>query len=322
MAIDDDSKIRPQANVADLPAHGVWAPACTPVAADLTPDSARFADHVRWLLGNGCHGVVVFGTTGEAPSFSTDERMALLDATLAAGLPPDRLIVGTGCPALTDTVRLSAQAVAAGCAGVLVVPPFYFKAPAEDGIFASYSEIIERTGTAALRLFLYHFPRLSGVPITPALVERLCARYPGVVAGIKDSSGDWDGTQDFLGRFPDLAIFPGSETFLLPGLAAGGAGCITATANINPAAIRAVFDAWQDDHRSDGTAAGLQDGISATRRVIEAYPLAPALKFLLARGRGDPDWGRVRPPMVALDEAAGRELGSALQADGFSVPKF
>lgn len=316
MAVNEVEKAaeKRRERVPEFPCHGVWAPALTPVDAQLAPDARRFIEHVRWLLDTGCHGVVLFGTTGEAPSFSVEERIAMVDAALDAGLPADRLIVGTGCPALTDTVRLTAHAVRQGCAGALVVPPYYFKAPAEDGVFASYAEIIERTGGDGLRLYLYHFPRLSCVPITPSLVERLVERYAAVIAGIKDSSGDWAGTEEFLRRFPDLAVFPGSEAYLLAALEKGGAGCITATANINAGAIRAAFDAWRSGSER---AKALQAEIEATRKAVEAYPLAPALKHLVAHYRAEPGWRRVRPPMVPLAEEAGDRLVAALTGQGF-----
>lgn len=304
------------AAVESRPAFGVWSPAVTPLDASMAPDPEWFVAHARWLLDSGCHGIVVFGTTGEAPSFSVDEREELLGAVLAAGLPADRLIVGTGCPALTDTVRLTAHAIAAGCAGVLVVPPYYYKDPPAEGVFRSYAEIIERTGSGQLRLFLYHFPRLSGVPITVGLIEKLLAAYPSVVAGVKDSGGVWNNTTELLDNFRDeLAIFPGSETFLLDALEAGGAGCITATANVNPGGIRAVYDAW----RAGRNARPLQEGATRIRRVVEAQPLAPALKHLIGTARRDEGWRRVRPPLAPLAADAGVTLGNALEVEGFRL---
>jgi 4-hydroxy-tetrahydrodipicolinate synthase len=295
-------------------AHGVWAPALTPLDADLVPDAARCAAHLRWLLDNGCHGVAVFGTTGEATSFSADERMALLDAALAAGIPPGRLMIGTGCCALTDTLRLTRHAVEAGCNRVLMLPPFYYKGMSDEGLFASYAEVIERLGRADLELFLYHFPRLSGVPITPGLVERMCAAYPEVVHGVKDSSGDAASTADFIARFPDLAIFPGTEMLLLAGLEQGGVGCITASANVNAPAVRRVYDAWRSD---SGEAAALQETISAHRVALQSQPLIPTLKRLVARERDDPAWLIMRPPLSPMNETAVAEQDAALAAAGF-----
>ncbi len=187
MAVQENDMNEAKHGVAALPCHGVWAPALTPLDAELAPDAERFVGHLRWLLDTGCHGVVVFGTTGEAPSFSVAERMALLDAALDAGVPADRVMVGTGCPALSDTVALSAHAVARGCAGVLVVPPYYFKNPPADGVFASYAEVIERVGASGLRLYLSPFPRLSCVPLPPELLARLVEPFRSIVACVKVS---------------------------------------------------------------------------------------------------------------------------------------
>ena len=201
---------------------GVWCPVLTPLDGDLRPDPARFVAHARWLLEEGCHGLVVFGTTGEANSFSVEERSDLLETALGAGLPRERILVGTGCCALTDSVRLTRHALALGVAGVLMLPPFYYKDCPDEALFASFDEVIQRVGTDRFQLYLYHFPRLSGVPITPGLIERLLRRYPDTVKGVKDSSGDWSNTEMLIERFPELAIFPGAETLLLPGLEAGG----------------------------------------------------------------------------------------------------
>jgi 4-hydroxy-tetrahydrodipicolinate synthase len=207
---------------------GVWCPVLTPVDQDLRPDAMRFVAHARWLLDEGCHGLVVFGTTGEANSFTVDERTDFLEAILEAGLPRHRLLVGTGCCALTDTVRLTGHALSRGVAGVLALPPFYYKNLTDEALFNSFDQVIQRVGNADFKLYLYHFPSLSGVPITPGLLERLGAAYPDILAGVKDSSGDWNNTRLLIERFPRLAIFPGAETLLLPALHAGGAGCISA----------------------------------------------------------------------------------------------
>ena len=298
-------------------AHGVWAPVLTPVDEDLAPDAGRFIALARSLLADGCHGIVVFGTTGEANSFSVDERMALLDATLEAGIAPERIIVGTGLCALSDTVRLTAHAVAAGCAGALVLPPFYFKNPSEDGLVASYSEVIERVGESGLKLYFYHFPKLSTVPITPGLIARMRDACPSVIAGVKDSTGDAENTAMLCQTFPDLAIFPGTETLQLDMLRLGGAGTITAGANLNPAGNRAVYDAFRAGDLD--AAQSLQDKATAIRRAMEGAPFAPGLKYILARLHNDPGWARVRPPFVPLAEEAGAALWDAIAAAGFDL---
>ncbi len=301
--------------VEDKAAHGVWAPALTPIDGDLALDTKRYVAHVLGLLDAGCHGVAIFGTTGEASSFSVDERIAALDAVLEAGAPADRLMIGTGLPALTDTVRLTRHAVSVGCNKVLMLPPFYFKGSSDEGLFNSYAQVIERVGEASLRIFLYHFPRLSGVPITPGLIERLLDAFPETVVGIKDSSGDWDSTRTLIENYPAMAIFPGSESLLLKALEAGGVGCITATANVNAPAIRRVFDAWH----SDADAGPLQDDISRVRAVFDQWPLAPALKAVIVDHSGDEGWLALRPPLVPLDDGARRKLLDDLAEAGFDA---
>ena len=290
-------------------AHGVWSPVLVPLRSDLSIDSERFVAHARWLLAQGCHGLALFGTTSEANSFSVPERKVLLEQIVEDGIPPGRLMVGTGCCALTDSVELTRHAMHTGCCRVLMLPPFYYKGVSDEGLFRSFAEVIERVGNPALRVFLYHFPRLSGVPVTEGLIGMLDSAFPEVIAGVKDSSGDWSNTRMMLDRFPHLAIFPGSETFLLDGLRAGGAGCITATSNVNPSGARAIFDAWNTGHDD---ADARQASASAVRRAIDRHPGIPAQKYLIAHYRDDPAWSTVRPPMVALAGDAGRDLLDAL----------
>ena len=268
-----------------LAARGVWSPVLVPLRPDLSIDSRRFVAHARWLLAQGCHGLALFGTTSEANSFSVTERKALVEDVLEAGISPESLMVGTGCCALTDSVELTRHAVDAGCRRMLMLPPFYYKGMSDEGLFASFAEVIERVGNPDLRVFLYHFPRLSGVPVTEGLIALLADAFPDVVAGVKDSSGDWSNTRMMLERFPRLAVFPGSEVFLLAGLRAGGAGCITATSNVNAAGARAVFDAWSAGR---GDADARQAAATAVRRAIDRHPGIPAQKYLIARHRPRP----------------------------------
>ena len=297
-----------------LAARGVWSPVLVPLRPDLSIDSSRFVAHARWLLGQGCHGLALFGTTSEANSFSVTERKALVEDVIEAGIPPEALMVGTGCCALTDSVELTRHALDAGCRRVLMLPPFYYKGMSDEGLFGSFAEVIERVANPDLRVFLYHFPRLSGVPVTEGLISLLVDAFPEVVAGVKDSSGDWSNTQMMLDRFPHLAVFPGSEVFLLAGLRAGGAGCITATSNVNASGARAVFDAWSAG-RDDADAR--QAAATAVRRAIDRHPGIPAQKYLIAHHRNDPAWRKVRPPMVALSDDAGSDLFDALAGTEF-----
>jgi 4-hydroxy-tetrahydrodipicolinate synthase len=228
--------------------HGVLAPVVTPFKADLAPDPERFVKHCQWLLSQNC-GLAPFGTTSEANSMSKDERMSLLDALVAADIDPSRVMAGAGCCSITETVELTAHAVRHGCAGVLMLPPFYYKDVTEEGLYRYFSEVVQCVGDERLRIYLYHIPPVAVVGITPNLVERLLKAYPSATAGMKDSSGDWDNTKTFLDAFAgescqsgsDFDVFVGSETFLLANMRNGGAGTISATANVNPAAINALY---------------------------------------------------------------------------------
>jgi 4-hydroxy-tetrahydrodipicolinate synthase len=296
--------------------RGVLSPVVTPFDSALRPDVARFVRHCRWLLDQGV-GLAVFGTNSEANSMSVAEKFALLDALIAAGVPPARLMPGTGCCALPDSVLLTRRAVELGCAGVLMLPPFYYKGVSDDGLFRSYAEIIERVADRRLRIYLYHIPPVSQIALSLALIERLLRVYPGTVAGIKDSSGDWSNTQAMLERFQPQGfdVFSGSETFLLATLRGGGAGCITATGNINPGPIAQLARRWQD-----ADADAQQAALDRVRRTLQKWPMIPALKAAIAHYAADAQWATVRPPLVELTPAEHDALVAALRELGFSMP--
>jgi 4-hydroxy-tetrahydrodipicolinate synthase len=296
---------------------GVLAPVVTPFKRDLSPDRGRYARHCKWLLAHGCSGLAVFGTNSEANSLSAEERMGLLEALVREGVPADRLMPGTGCSALTDSVRLTAHAVKLGCAGVLMLPPFYYKGVSDEGLFRNFAEVIERVADPRLQLYLYHIPPVSQVPITLALIERLLKKFPGTVAGVKDSSGDWSNTKAMLDAFAKSGfdVFAGSEVFLLDNMRHGGKGCITATGNINPGPIDGVFRNWR---AADADA--LQKDITATRNVMQKYPMMAALKAVIAHYSRDPEWATLRPPLVELAPEQNRALIAELEQRGFDMP--
>jgi len=293
---------------------GVIPPVLTPFSEDLAPDTGRFVAHCQWLLEQGATGLAPFGTTGEANSLSVDERLALLDALIEAGVEPALLMPGTGCCALSDSVRLSGRAVASGCGGVLMLPPFYYKGIGDDGVFRSIAEVIERVGDSRLKVYLYHIPPVAQVGFSIDVVGRLIKAYPDTVVGLKDSSGDWANTKALLEAFPGFATFSGSEVFLLDNLRGGGAGCITATGNVNLADIRALYDHWRD-----ADAESRQARITALRKTVQARPMIPALKAIIAGYRNDPAWGTVRPPLIALDSASARGLLDDLAGHAFAL---
>jgi 4-hydroxy-tetrahydrodipicolinate synthase len=292
---------------------GVLAPVLTPFDARLKPATAAWVRHCKWLLDHGCSGLAIFGTTSEANSLSVEEREEMLEALLAAGTPASALLPGTGCCALPDTVRLSRLAARSGCAGVLMLPPFYYKGVSEEGLFRSYAAAIDGVADDRLRVFLYHIPQVSQVGIPLRVIERLVHRYPGTVAGIKDSSGDWGNAKAILDALPGFQVFVGSEKFLLANLRGGGAGCITASANVNAAAIDRAFREWQSPRAQE-----LQDGLDKVRAIFEKLPMIPALKEVMALRTGDASWRALRPPLVELDEAQRAALRGLLQDARFA----
>jgi len=296
---------------------GVLSPVVTPFGKDLAPDAARFVRHCKWLLANGCSGLAVFGTNSEANSMSVAEKLELLEALVAGGVPAAALMPGTGHCALTDSVAMTRRAVELGCGGVLMLPPFYYKGVSDEGLYRNFAEVIERVGDDRLRLYLYHIPPVSQVPITLGLIERLLKQYPGVVAGLKDSSGDWSNTKAVLDAFAKAGfdVFAGSEVFLLDNMRHGGKGCITATGNVNPGAIDQVYRNWQAP-----SADALQAGITATRKIVQKVPMIPALKAIIASYGNDPQWRTVRPPLVELERSQEEGLIGELRAAGFAMP--
>jgi 4-hydroxy-tetrahydrodipicolinate synthase len=296
--------------------QGVFAAVLTPFDDTLAPDAAGLIRHCRWLLRHGCDGLAVLGTTGEANSLTVDERVGLIEALAGADIPGRALLPGTGCCAIPDTVQLTRTALAAGAAGVLMLPPFYYKSVTADGLFAAFAETIEGVGDDRLRVFLYHFPQMSGVPIPITVIERLRARYGAVIAGVKDSSGDFANMQAMLAAIPELAVFTGADELLLPLLESGGAGCITGLSNITSPLAADVFAAWRrGDH---ARAARLQARLTALRQAVLAYPLTAALKAILSDHTGEPVWNTVRPPLSAVDAAGLAALVSALDRLGYA----
>jgi len=294
---------------------GVLAPVITPFRADLSPDVDRYVRHCRWLLANGCSGLAIFGTNSEANSLSMDERRQLLDALLEAGVPAAKLMPGTGCCSLSDSVTLTRFAVERGCAGALMLPPFFYKGVSDEGLYRNFAEIAQRVGDARLKIYLYHIPPMTAVPFSLGLVERLLRDYPGTVVGMKDSGGDWSNMESMLRAFPGFQFFPGSEEFLLPAMRLGAVGTITATANIAPAPIDCLFRNWQSPE-----ADAMQTQITDFRRAITRFPQIPALKHTTAICTGHDQWAVTRPPLVRLDPAQGEALATELTRRGFSMP--
>ncbi len=283
---------------------GVISAAATPLRSDLSIDLDRLAAHCRWLLGEGgCDGVNLLGTTGEATSFSAEQRLETMRAVAKAGLPLDRFMVGTGAAALDDAVRLTAEARALGFAGALLLPPFYYKGIDAAGVTAYVETLISRVGADGLKLYLYHFPANSGVPFTIEAVTRLREAYPDVLRGLKDSSGDLDYSAALAKKLPGFDVFPSAEASLGRAAELGFAGCISATANVTGPFAQT---GWSGE---DGARAGGIAAATNIRAALAKFPLVAAVKATLALMTGEAAWRRMMPPLSELTKT---EL-SALQ---------
>jgi 4-hydroxy-tetrahydrodipicolinate synthase len=294
--------------------QGVFAAALTPMDEDLGINYEAFAAHCRWLLDAGCHGLGVFGTTGEANSLSPGERISALEALVESGIPGDKLLPGTGSCALTEAVYLSRAALKTGVTGVLVLPPFYYKGVSDEGVFNFFAELVERVSDDKLRLYLYHFPQMTGVGLGQALIERLLEAYPGVICGIKDSEGDWPRIKALCREFPDFEVFAGTERYLLDTLRSGGAGCISASANVTASLCRRVYELHEAGEEVE--AARTQESLTELRAAIEGLPMIPALKSIMRHLTHEDHWQHLRPPLRALEEEQTTNLMSLLRVAG------
>ena len=287
---------------------GVCAAALTPLDSDLGPDTRALAEHLAWLLANGCDAINLLGTTGEATSFSAEQRLAVLEAVAAAELPLDRIMAGTGAAALADAVRLTRRAVELGYAGALVIPPFYFKCVPEDGVFRYYATLIERVNDARLRLYLYHFPAMSGIELTPALIARLRDAYGETIVGVKDSSGTPGYASGVVAAFEGLDVFPSSEAVLADARRDGYAGCISASVNVTAPLAGLVWHAAD----GDATRAQNQANLTALRAAIARYPFVPALRRIVGDALREKAWLRIVPPLHPLADDDAATLDAAL----------
>jgi len=295
---------------------GVLSPVVTPFKRDLSPDVGRFIAHCKWLLSQDC-GLAVFGTNSEANSMSADERMGLLEAAVSAGVPTTRMMPGTGACSINEAAKVSAHATKLGVGGVLMLPPFYYKGVPEEGLFRFFSEVVQRVGDDRLRVYLYHIPPVSAVPITHKLVERLIKAYPKQVVGMKDSSDDWVHTKSMIDAFAKdgFDVFSGNEKPLIENVKSGGAGCISATANINPGKIAETYHKYNTPEGEK-----LQAWINDVRGVMQTYVMIPGLKYCIAHYGADAAWGPVRPPLVETDEKSGKDMIAKLDKLGFTMP--
>lgn len=292
---------------------GVLVPVVTPFEPDYAVDIDRLYRLCKRLLDEGAGGLAIFGTTSEANSIGAAARMAAVDGLIARGIPAATLLPGVGACAISDVATLVNHAAKAGCGGVLMLPPFYYKGVSDEGLFRFISSVIERTPDAP-SIYLYHIPPVAQVGFSLDLIDRLLKAFPGTIVGIKDSSGDQANTTAMCQRFKNFDVFAGSEVFLLETLRAGGVGCITATGSVNVPGILKVYQNWQGS-----SADALQARATLVRQTIQKFVMIPAVKAIVARTTGESDWKRVSPPLLALDAETESKLFSALAAIDFGT---
>ncbi|MBU3626497.1 dihydrodipicolinate synthase family protein [Polynucleobacter sp. JS-Safj-400b-B2] len=297
-----------------LPA--VLSPVLTPFKADGSPDAPKLLKQCKWLEANGV-GQAIFGTNSEANSMSAPQKMSTLTALIEGGLKPEHLMPGTGATSIDATVNMTRHAVNHQCAGVLMLPPFYYKDVTDDGLFAYFSEVIQKVGSAALQIYIYNIPPVTKVTLSLSLLERLAKEYPKTVVGMKDSSGDWAYTESVIKLLAPsgFRVYAGSEVFLMRALRAGGVGCISATANVNPKAIADLAGHWTESNADER-----QAGLDQVRGIFAKYQMIAGMKTAVAHYSKDPEWLRVRPPLMQLSAEQQAQLLSELQAINFSMP--
>jgi 4-hydroxy-tetrahydrodipicolinate synthase len=294
---------------------GVFAASITPLKSDLTPDIEAVAPYLGFLAARGCHGALLSGTTGEGPSFSAAERASVWRAALRVReeFPDFWLLAGTGTPSLTETIDLTKMAFDMGYDAVFTLPPYYFRAATEDGLFDWFGRVMAKAVPKDGLLFGYHFPGVAGIGFSLGLLARLKDSFPRQFAGLKDSSHDAGFARALGSRFgTDLAVFSGTDSDFSLALENHAAGCITAAANLLSPELRQVYDAFVN--HTDGSA--LQLKITAQRHILEKYlPFPPTLKALLARLHQQPRWP-VRPPLVEISHEVEEQLVCALSGAG------
>ncbi|MGP8101830.1 MAG: dihydrodipicolinate synthase family protein [Candidatus Cybelea sp.] len=283
--------------------RGIWAAALTPVTADFQPDAAKAISYYRELLENGCDGINVLGTTGEAMSFSAAQRERYMQALAASGLPMQRLMAGTGAASLDDAVRLTRAALDCGFAAALIMPPFFYRDAPDDGIVAFFDALMAAVNPPHKSLLLYNFPRMTGITLHAALADRLMTASGDRIFGMKDSSNDAQLQAEIVARRPEASIFPGSESDLREAKRRGAAGCISGSVALWPRLAKSVFE------NGDEAQAG---ELRRLRASLDGVPLVGAVRYLTARSHADPDWERAMAPQEPLSVERGERLDRAL----------
>lgn len=291
---------------------GVFAASVTPLKKDFSIDHEALFNHCNWLLANGNNGICFMGTTGEANSFSMEERMAALDYLIEKGIPAHLLLVGTGCCALPDTIKLTQHTVSKKVGGILMLPPFYYKGLTDDGLTQYFKLVIEAVGDPDLKIYLYHFPKMTGVPFTVSLVKNLVELFPDTIVGMKDSGGDWNNMETICREIPGFKLYAGTEKYFLNVLKANGAGVISATTNLTGPMAAAVYA-----RKDEPDATELQAQLTDARAALEGPPFPSSVKHVLAKRSQNSDWLHIRPPNSNLTSSQIKELEDKLASIGF-----
>jgi 4-hydroxy-tetrahydrodipicolinate synthase len=293
--------------------HGIWPAMLTPLDEALNIDHAKLATHAHSLLGAGCGGVTIFGTTGEGPSFSLRERKEALEQLIARGFPADRIMVSTSCAALVETTELTQHAVDLGVHGCLVLPPFFFKGVSDEGIVNGYAQVIDDVNRSNWRLYLYHIPQVIGVSLTHEVIRQLVSRYPQIIVGIKDSACDQAHSVALAKAFmPPLTVYVGFEPDLTTMGPLGSTGAISGLANFMPRVVhRMVLSSTDPQTAQDAKR------IQGILELLKPHSLMPALKGVMAALSHDSSWLRVRSPLVAMTPAAYAQF--AKEVDAYNI---
>ena len=298
------------------PLNGVYTASLTPLTASFEPNIPALVRHAQWLLESGSNGVALLGSTGEANSLTLEQRLSIIEQT-ARELPPDRLMLGTGSCALQDAVRLTKASIDAGVYAVLVLPPFYYKPQSDESVLRFYSELISSVDAPQLRIIFYNFPKLSGYNFSVKILQELKQRFGDIAAGIKDSSGEWKNMLGIVQNIPDFMVYTGTETLLLDILNKGGAGCITATANLIAPECQRVYQAWKNNKQK--VAEEAQMNLTNLRKTLENYPLVSELKSLFASKTNAEEWGNMLPPFDLILDKQVEELTEQIKGLGLDL---
>ncbi len=297
---------------------GIYAASLTPFTATYEPEISFLINHVQWLLENGADGVALLGSTGEANSMTLKQRQTIIEKSTRK-IPPNKLLIGTGSCSLQDAIKLTKVSIDAGVYAVLILPPFYYKPQSEESIIRFYSELVASVNDSKLRIFFYNFPKFTGYNFDHNVIVKMKQNFGEIAAGIKDSSGNWENMLGLAQNVRDLMVFSGTETFLLENLLNGGAGCITATANIIATECQEVFQAWKNDQIEDAN--HKQKKLALLRKSFESYPFVSGLKSIFADQQNLSKWQHMMSPFDALTKEQLHEIKEKIEDLGLDISK-